>query len=759
MVKKSKKVKKARISSEKPFSKKRRKKKSHRKGESKEKEKKKGQGDIGKAIDKTHAQLKKWTETPPPRGSDEAFALDPWQKEAYELLLEGQNVVVDAPTTAGKTRVVEVYFRSQMDNPEFRAVYTTPVKSLSNDKYAEFKELFGESRVGIATGDRKENLGAQVVIATLESYRNSLLGVEPDLGRKMAVFDEYHFLQDPSRGSAWEEAIILGPPTTQILMLSASVKNPQDIAAWIAAIKKRRCQVVEVSERPVPLADMVYYKEEWLLASEVNLPTPHRRDSGYRFPLEHDELARRLGKIEALNLLPCICYVGQRLGCESMAGSLAKVIDPLSQEEAAILSEKLHKLDEKMSCLKFFNPFLRRILIQYGIAYHHSGLGPPARQAIEALLKNGDLRFCVSTMGLSLGVNFAVRSAVIADFRRPGASGFTDYPPTDVLQMLGRAGRRGQDTVGFSLWAGVHAYRKFTPARREPAYSRLRHDPATFLGLIGRGYSLKKLEQFYSHSLLKFQSKAADFRLLSAQELSKGLKEEVPCRAPAYEYMMHQNEQSKACRRCPLLKKCHRFIGRSYSNELSYLHMHLHAIGCLDEDDKLTRFGDIARYFPQSGGLVLAKKIVDGKVGATDLLSGLELMAALTTARFKKPFAPKAYSFSFKHEPIEEELMEMYPYELFEELYDPPFGYRVEPCIREFNPLAGYFVREWAMGADFHQLSRAACHSKFAVGDMMNVIYRAATYLQSMVQADIPGVSKEARGLWEVLLREPLAAH
>ncbi|MEI6399354.1 MAG: DEAD/DEAH box helicase, partial [Pseudomonadota bacterium] len=192
------------------------------------------------------------------------MSLDPWQQQVFDLLRSGESVVVDAPTTAGKTRAVEVFFAMNVDDPTFRAAYTTPVKSLSNDKVRELRAMFGEDKVGIATGDIKENLDAPIVVATLESYRNSLLGIEPDLGRTLVVFDEYHYLQDEGRGSAWEEAIILTPPSCQVLLLSASVKNAEDFADWISTQHKKRCTMVRTEGRPVPLTNLVYYGEQWL---------------------------------------------------------------------------------------------------------------------------------------------------------------------------------------------------------------------------------------------------------------------------------------------------------------------------------------------------------------------------------------------------------------------------------------------------------------------------------------------------------------
>lgn len=685
--------------------------------------------------------------------------LDPWQREAFDALIQGESVVVDAPTTAGKTRIVEAFFKMNLTKPGFRAAYTAPVKSLSNDKLREFSEMFGRDNVGIATGDIKENLQAPIVVATLESYRNSLLGVEPDLGRSLVVFDEYHFMQDVGRGSAWEEAIILTPPNCQLLLLSASVDNPQAFCKWIETITKRPCRLIQTRERPVPLEDLIFVKEQWLLADELakhNLikPIPRLR----RFPLSHDETARRLRSIPAMGLTPCIVYAGRRLSCENMAQELCKQLDPLPKELAVELKDTLETESEVDNPLSFMKPNLRRMILVYGVAYHHSGIAPAGRRAVEILVKKGLLRFCVATMGLSIGINFSVRSALISDYDRPGESGFTRYSPSEVLQMLGRAGRRGRDVVGISLWPSTQAYLKFSNAEREGVSSQLKNDPTTFLGLMGRGFKLHDIERFYGKSFHRFANKSVKFGLIRREPLTKFLGSDLlPCRSPAQEFAKFLIEDPESlCPSCPFQNRCHDHLHQDFSHSLAQLHLHLHAIGCITEHETLTPFGSVARYFPQSGGLVIARMITDGLITEDNLLAGLEVMAALSLARFKDPGFSAKYRFPFHIGDLEEQLEDYYPLELFDELYDPPNQRRDEYVIKEFNPAAGYALREWVLGANWVSLRKRVCHEKFAEGDLVNLIYRSATYLQSLAQARVEGLSPSARSLRNELLREPL---
>ena len=711
------------------------------------------------------AQLESQPDAAKSSKRDEELKLDPWQMEAVQALLQGQDVIVDAPTTAGKTRVVESFFRSNMGQPHFRAAYTTPVKSLSNDKVRELRAMFGEENVGIATGDVKENLGAPIVVATLECYRNSLLGTEPDLGRNLVVFDEYHFLQDESRGSAWEESIILTPPSCQLLMLSASVENSHEFVGWMQKIRpSRRVELITVRERPVPLIDLIYTDGTWVLKDEIpaGLIRKDLKKAGggqKELPLRFEMLVQRLRALEELSLTPCIIYSGRRASCEYLAGMILKSLDPLPEEESEKIGKVLEELHAEKKVLSFLTPNLRRSLQSYGVGFHHSGLAVPARYAIEALVKRGLLRYCVATMGLSVGINFAVRSACISDYERPGENGFTLYPPSEVLQMLGRAGRRGRDLVGYSLWPTITAYAKLGGAVREACDSRLRNDPTTFMGLTGRGFSLKDLEHFYDKSFRRYQQHHVDFALATPQRLMAKLKvEQLPCRSPAHEVAKFLKEdKSSLCTACPLQAQCHPYLEQKLGGSLAALHVHLHSLGALDESERLTSLGEIAKYIPQSGGILIAKYLESGIINGDNLLHAAELMAALSLARFKEPGTEGGYRFPFDPKKIEQELLDFYPEVLFPELYDPPYGRRTESQLREFNPLAGSVLRAWIQGTSWADLVRMAASENYGPGDIMALMYRVATYLQSISQAGLGEVSRHASHLREQVLREPLS--
>jgi hypothetical protein len=699
--------------------------------------------DLAAAIAETKSSLATWLAPKDAsfrhsfQGSNPALSLDPWQKEVFDALMRGSSVVVDAPTSAGKTRAVETYFATHITSPGFRACYTTPVKSLANDKLREFRERFGAENVGIATGDLKDNLKAPIVVATLESYRNSLLGVEPDLTRTLAVFDEYHYLQDTSRGSAWEEALILTPAHCQLLLLSASVDNAEEFVAWLKKAaptvddpKERDVVLVRTTHRPVPLEPLVWYRGHWLTTATARGMAQSSSRSmppvSTGRPPKQEDLLPGLRSLMDLGLTPAILYCGRRISTETLARLIGREFPPLPEAQSMAIGEALERCHMQFKALSFIPPDIRQLLQVKGVGFHHSGLAAPARMAIESLVKEGLLRFCTATMGLSLGINFAVRATMITDTQRPSEQGLIPYDTSEILQMLGRAGRRGKDAVGFSLWPSMDAFDKMGGARRTPVHSRLRMDPTTFLGLVGKGLDLRGIEAIYTQSFRRFQDLSSDFSLFSHGDIAKILDQST---------------------------------GRS-TDELpaAALQVHLHRIGALEPSGQLSTFGSIARYFPQNGGLLIAQRLAQGDYGAEDLLRLAELCGIFSLARFKEPRVADSYRPPLDITATLAELERLYPLSLFPEVYDLSSQKRGgSPTIREFNPAGGYIIRQWLSGTPWRDLVAGVTTEQFGAGDVMALIYRVATYFQSIAQADIKDLAEKALNMRTNLLQDPLS--
>ena len=339
---------------------------------------------------------------------------DLWQQQAVTALREGNDVVVQAPTGAGKTLIFELW--SNQGKNRGQAIYTVPTRALANDKLAEWRARGWD--VGIATGDLAENLGAPVLVATLETQKNRLIQGD---GPALLVVDEYQMLSDLDRGLNYELAMALAPPETQLLLLSGSVGNPQDVVKWLQRLG-RKAVLVRHDERPVPLDEV------------------HANNLSYHVPSEiRGYWPRLVAKALAEDLGPILIFAPRRQAAESMANELARLLPTpnpllLSTEQKLVVGEHLAKL------------------LKSRVTYHHSGLSYGARAGvIEPLAKAGQLRVVVATMGLAAGINFSLRSVALAgeSYRRDEAEQL--LKPDELLQMFGRAGRRGLDETGFVL--------------------------------------------------------------------------------------------------------------------------------------------------------------------------------------------------------------------------------------------------------------------------------------------------------------------
>lgn len=353
---------------------------------------------------------------------------DRWQALALAALRSGCDAVVSAPTGAGKTYIFERWV--EQTNFARRALFTVPTRALANDKFAEWRARGWD--VGIMTGDLCVRPEAPVVVATLEAVQGLVVGGGPvgeaGPGRgaafQLLVVDEYHWLADPHRGNHYEGVLLSAPPALQLLLLSGAVANPGDVAAWLRRLG-RRAEVIEHRERPVPLEEV-----------EVD-------DLIHGLPRCIDGFwCRRVAGALREGLGPVLVFAPHRADAARLARQFAREL-PLA--EPLTLTPEQEQL-----C----GPALARLL-RGRVAYHHSGLSYAQRAGvIEPLAKAGQLRAVVATLGLSAGINFSLRSVLITagSFRHDHLE--REIAPHDLLQMVGRAGRRGLDETGYVLVSG-----------------------------------------------------------------------------------------------------------------------------------------------------------------------------------------------------------------------------------------------------------------------------------------------------------------
>ena len=404
-------------------------------------------------------------------------AADPFQVEAFDVIDSGRSVLVAAPTSSGKTLVAEYAIAATLEAGR-RAAYTTPTKALSNQKLRDLGAWLGAERVGLLTGDNVVRPDADVVVMTTEVLRNMMYAGSSHVAEfGLAVLDEVHYLQDPYRGAVWEEVIINVPAHIRLVCLSATVSNATELSRWIDATAGA-CDAVVSGIRPVPLEDryLLYERHSRQLLDFATLasgqPNPEvqrllerahppnsarrrQRSSGIR--PARPRRSEIIEHLAAQNRLPAIVFVFSRQGCDDAARTLvaegAAFLDAAQQHRVREIADA-HMAPLSRSDLDAlgFDEWLAGLCA--GVASHHAGLVPAFKEAIEDCFSAGLLAVVFATETLAVGINMPARSVVIEQLSRFRGEGFAMLTPGEYTQLVGRAGRRGIDDVGFAytLW-------------------------------------------------------------------------------------------------------------------------------------------------------------------------------------------------------------------------------------------------------------------------------------------------------------------
>lgn len=424
------------------------------------------------------------------------FALDAYQLDALRHLRNDSNVIVSAPTGSGKTVAGELAIAYALARGE-RVLYTTPLKALSNQKFEDFCRFFGSENVGLSTGDSGVRRDAPVVVMTTEIYRNMLY--EDCEAPFVVVFDEFQYMNDPWRGTVWEESVIASSEATRIVALSATVSNSEQLRGWMKRVH-RPTEVVASSFRPVPLryefaCGVLRDVVPLFRASDVGPGSPReasdaknggsrqrakkrlqlnpllenagalceldekgrrtqgRRDSGRdKRPPSAMRCATVARDLQKRDLLPAIFFVFSRRGCEEEAkrvGAELQLLNVAEETEARALVRAWALEHETVALLDSEGPRIQ--LLTRGVAAHHAGLLPQYKALVEDLFKRGLVKACFATETLAAGVNLPARTTIITALRKRGDDGVEPLTTAGLLQMAGRAGRRGKDDAGTVL--------------------------------------------------------------------------------------------------------------------------------------------------------------------------------------------------------------------------------------------------------------------------------------------------------------------
>ena len=446
--------------------------------------------------------------------------LDPFQEQAISWIEQEHSVLISAPTGAGKTLIAERAIEKALSREE-GVIYTAPIKALSNQKYRDFRALYGE-RVGILTGDVSINTDAPILIMTTEIYRNSLFENSNRIKKVgWVIFDEIHYLDDPERGTVWEEAILFTPPEIRILALSATVPNVKQLADWIRAVHERSIAVVEESHRPVPL-DFLFQCQGRILYT-----MPQLRQEGYLnredWRLSYSQKRRGLrpmrpkpNRLDHLlqhliekERLPAIYFIFGRRRAELLAHEATQFNFLTSQEQKEI-RELYQNLLERYDLGRERSAAELMPLIEHGIAFHHAGMLPTLKEVVEQLFTSRLIKMIFTTETFALGINMPARSVIFDELEKFYGTRFQNLTNRDFYQMAGRAGRRGMDEKGFVY---VRILPNDTPfpevgrilhGKPEPIRSQLNATYATLLNLY-RDLG-KKLLDIYPRTFHYFQS-------------------------------------------------------------------------------------------------------------------------------------------------------------------------------------------------------------------------------------------------------------
>ncbi len=374
--------------------------------------------------------------------------LDDFQRQAISALLVGKSVLVSAPTGVGKTLIAD-YLIEECQKHNKEVIYTAPIKALSNQKFKQFKQLFGEEQVGIITGDVVINSQAPIKIMTTEIFRNILHSRPDDFTHAShVIFDEIHFIGDEDRGAVWEEAIILMPEQMRLLGLSATIPNAGELAQWLGYIRSEEIEVITHTQRAVPLKHSAYIPYIGLVALEdVNEVIQKANLQSLNYSDSHLNLIKAIKD----KYLPCLYFIFSRKQCELKAKELADNNNFLNREEKRTVLEFFDAMIEPYVIDEIPSVRKLRYLLSKGIGVHHAGLLPVLKDIVEELFARRLIQVLYCTETFAVGINMPVKAVCFDSVEKFNGVDFRPMQAQEYFQMAGRAGRRGIDQEGNSF--------------------------------------------------------------------------------------------------------------------------------------------------------------------------------------------------------------------------------------------------------------------------------------------------------------------
>ena len=441
---------------------------------------------------------------------------DLFQQKAIDVINAGQSVLVSAPTGAGKTVIAEHVILKSLQKGS-KVVYTAPIKALSNQKYRDFQAQFQDS-VGILTGDVSINPNASTLIMTTEIFRNKIVEDKKTLlDYAWVIFDEIHYLDDYERGTVWEEALILMPDHMNILGLSATVPNIEQLGRWMESVHGKPVRIVKENKRPVPLhffyqcQNEIYDDFQKLIKNGYRGIKPPRPGAGSPpVDIKPNRLSTLIRHLKEKEMLPCIYFVFSRKKTEYLAEELQH-FNFLDSREAQEVRDMYRGLCERFDLTAETSAAKLGHFVERGIAYHHAGMLPTLKEVVERLFTSRLIKVIFTTETFALGINMPARTVVFDEVRKFYGRSFSTMKTRDFYQMAGRAGRRSIDKEGFVFCRvnparvsvrNLHDMIHQTPER---VFSRFNLSYATILNLFQQYQD--NMVDIYPRSLHFYQEK------------------------------------------------------------------------------------------------------------------------------------------------------------------------------------------------------------------------------------------------------------
>lgn len=380
---------------------------------------------------------------------------DEYQTKAAESIYNSHDTLVTAPTGTGKTAIAYYAISKNLKDGK-KTFYTAPLKALSNEKYKQLQLLYGKENVGLLTGDIKINTDAPIVVMTTEIYRNMVFGDKfkekstqlKDL--KTVIFDELHYLGDVDRGGVWEQSIVLSDKNTQLLSLSATIGNNQEINDWMSKIRPKQIDLINVppEKRHVPLV----FENIPVAAkgNSGNLPKTQSRGNGKNLepPISMKSYLSIVSKLKKEDKLPAILFVFSKKDSRHLLEKFKREGLPLTSEENKKEIQSI--VDKYKREGKYLGESLDFEALEKGYVIHNAGFLPDQKELVEELFQKKLVKVVIATETLSAGINMPTRTVVISATTKPSSDeGKRQLTPNEFHQMAGRAGRRGIDTIGY----------------------------------------------------------------------------------------------------------------------------------------------------------------------------------------------------------------------------------------------------------------------------------------------------------------------